>query len=93
MAINRVGLLSPCASDGAPFKEAINGHNAASLGISLPELGSRNTLSAFALMGLTPPSGSVHQCGINPYLIRSSERSPVLWFSRMTSSSWLGATS
>jgi hypothetical protein len=63
MAINRVGLLSPCASDGAPFKEAINGHNAASLGISLPELGSRNTLSAFALMGLTPPSGSVHQCG------------------------------
>jgi hypothetical protein len=37
--------------------------------------------SSSPVIGLQPPLGSVHQCGIKPHLIRSSERSPVLWFS------------
>ena len=36
-------------------------------------MGSLETLSALALMGLRPPFGSSHQCGISPHLIRSSE--------------------
>jgi hypothetical protein len=54
-------------------------------------MGSFEMLSALALMGLRPPVRSLHQYGIRPHLIRSSERSPVLWFCRMMSSSWLGA--
>ena len=36
-------------------------------------------------MGLRPPFGSWHQYGIRPHLSRSSERSHVLWFCRITS--------
>ena len=48
-------------------------------------------ISDLALIGFRPPFGSAHQYGIRPHFNRSSEHSPVLWFSRMTSSSWLGA--
>ena len=47
--------------------------------------------SDFALFGLRPPVGSLHQYGITPHRRRSSDRSLVLWFSRMTSNSWVGA--
>jgi hypothetical protein len=35
--------------------------------------------------------GSRHQCGIRPHLLGSKDRSPVLWFWRMTNTSWPGA--
>ena len=52
-----VGLFGSCSLDGAPLEETIDRHDAAPQSVSLPEFGSREMLSALALMGLRPPFG------------------------------------
>src|SRR5262249_62272245 len=54
-------------------------------------VGNREMVSAFALIGLRPPLGSLHQYGIRPHFRKSSDRSPVRGFWRIMSSSWQGA--
>jgi hypothetical protein len=70
---NGIGLLCPHSFDGTPLKEAFNGNDAATLGVGAPKVGSLTTLSALPLIGLRPPVGSSHPCGIRPTIGRWSD--------------------
>ncbi len=87
-----IGLLGLLTLDRLPLVEAIDRQDATPPPIGLfLNIGEVRTVSHLALIGLRPPVGSLHQCGIKPQRSGSSDTTPVSWLRRITSRSWLGA--
>jgi len=74
-----------------PFEEAVDRDDAAPPRIGVSKRRQRRDRFGFGIDGLAAAGRIPAAMRDNPQRKRSRERSPVWWFSRMTSSSWLGA--